>query len=333
MSGAEAVAVPRGAALSVAVVGTESLAHFTDFFGGRVGLDATPEATVGGEAFERHFALPPGSTARAVLMSLGGSPVGRVLGLEFDAPRRPRVSDGRPGPFVGYWNLNFYVDDIRATCAALEADGYAFWSRPVAHSMADDAGAPIEAIFVGPDGVAINLVELAGEGASTVAALRREVAALPKTRSGWTQVSTSAHGTRDAAAAAAFYREALGMAPAIDTVLESPEVNRITGRPPEARSRVVWMRGAHPYGKVAFSQPLNYAMPDRTRDAVAPAVGYLAQGFEVPDLDAALAAALRCGAERVTAPETVPLAAGYAPRAAMLRVPGSGALAQFLEAR
>ena len=56
-----------------------------------------------------------------------------VLGLEFDAPRRQRVSDGRRGPFVGYWNLNFYVDDIRATCAALEADGYAFWSRPVAH--------------------------------------------------------------------------------------------------------------------------------------------------------------------------------------------------------
>ncbi|NBU26310.1 MAG: hypothetical protein EBS39_11995, partial [Gammaproteobacteria bacterium] len=146
-----------GAALSVAVVGTESLARFTDFFGGRVGLDATPEVTVGGDAFERHFALPPGSTARAVLMSLGGSPVGRVLGLQFDAPQRRRVSDGRPGPFVGYWNLNFYVDDIRATCAALEADGCAFWSRPVSHAMAGDAGAPVEAIFVGPDGVAINL--------------------------------------------------------------------------------------------------------------------------------------------------------------------------------
>ncbi|NBU24225.1 MAG: hypothetical protein EBS39_01100 [Gammaproteobacteria bacterium] len=197
--------------------------------------------------------------------------------------------------------------------------------------MAGDAGAPVEAIFVGPDGVAINLVELTGEGASTVAALRREVASLPKTRSGWTQVSTSAHGTRDADAAAAFYREALGMTPAIDTVLESPEVNRITGRPPDARSRVVWMRGAHPYGKVAFSQPLNYTMPDRTRDAVAPAIGYLAQGFEVPDLDAALAAARRCGAEQVSEAATVPLAAGCSPRAAMLRVPGSGALAQLSE--
>jgi catechol 2,3-dioxygenase-like lactoylglutathione lyase family enzyme len=267
-----------------------------------------------------------------VLMSLGGSPVGRVLGLRFDAPQRRFVSDGRPGPFVGYWNLNFYVDDIRATCAALERDGWSFWSRPVGHAMAGDAGAPVEAIFLGPDNVAINLVELAGEGGSTVAALRREAAALPRTRTGWTQVSTSAHGTRDATAASAFYREALGMSPAIDTVLESPEVNRITGRPPGARSRVVWMRGAHPYGKVAFSQPLNYAMPDRARDAAAPAIGYLAQGFEVPDLDAALAAAARCGAERAADPERVPLAAGFAPRAAMVRVPGSGALAQLLEA-
>jgi catechol 2,3-dioxygenase-like lactoylglutathione lyase family enzyme len=318
--------------LGWAIVGTASLEAFVEFYSGQLGMDASRPAELGGEAFERHWGLPPGSRARSVLMSVGSSAVGRVLGIEFAARGRRWVADESRGPFIGYWNLNFYVDGIVEACERLAAQDFPFWSRPISHQVGQGAGAPTEAIFLGPDRVAINLVELGGATGSTVDELRQETAALPRSRTGYSQVATTAHATRDLAAALAFHREVLGLWPTIDTVLESPAVNELTGRPREARTRVVWMRGAHPYGKVALSQPLNYALADRASDTSAPAIGYLAQGFVVPDLARALERAAACGAPRLGEPDAVALAAGPPVRAALLRSPGSGALVQLVQA-
>ena len=315
----------------MAIVGTASIDAFVGFYAGELGMDASPVAELGGEAFEHHWGLPPGSRARAVLMSVGGSEVGRVLGLEFAAGERRWIADEARGPFIGYWNLNFYVDGIVDTCARLAARGYRFWSRPISHEVGQGAGAPIEAIFLGPDRVAINLVELGGATGSTVAELRQETAGLPRSRTGFSQVATTAHATRDIEAALAFHRDVLGMRPTIDTVLESPAVNELTGRPREARTHVVWMRGDHPYGKVALSQPLNYTLADRASATRAPAIGYLAQGFAVADLPRALATAAALGATAFAAPGVVQLAANLQVTAALLCSPGSGALVQLVQ--
>ena len=318
--------------LGCAIIGTAALEDFIGFYGGELGMDASPVAELGGAAFEGHWGLPPGSRARSVLMSVGGSDVGRVLGIEFAGRERRIIADETRGPFIGYWNLNFYVDGIVETCARLAARGYRFWSRPISHQVGQGAGAPIEAIFLGPDRVAINLVELGGASGSAVAELRQETAGLPRSRGGFSQVATTAHATRDLEAALVFHRDVLGLRPTIDTVLESPAVNELTGRPRGARTRVVWMRGEHPYGKVALSQPLNYVLADRTGDMAAPAIGYLAQSFAVPDLPRAIAAAAACGAMPIGEPGAVELAATLRVTAALLRSPGSGAPVQLVQA-
>ncbi len=317
--------------LSISTLGTTSIERFLDFYEGQLGMQASPIETLGGTSFEGHWSLPPGSTARAVLLSVGGSPVGRVLGLQFSAPKPLRLTDGSRGPFIGYWNLNFYVDRIVEACADLEARGFRFWSKPTQHAVAGGAGAPVEAIFLGPDDVAINLVQLDDRPGSTIGEIHRETAHLPRSRTGYSQVATSPHATRDIESAARFYRDVLGMWPSIDAILESPAVNAMTGRPSDARTRVIWLRGSHPYGKIALSQPLNYELVDRARNAAAPAIGYLAQGFAVTDLDAALGRAAACGAARLGEPQFLDLPGGLCLRTALLRAPGSGALVQLFE--
>ncbi len=321
----------HGSSIGIAILGTASLERCLDFYAGQLGMDASAVAALGGAAFERHWGLPAGSTARAALLSVGGSSVGRVLAIEFDSPHARRVSDGTRGPFIGYWNLNFYVDEIEAPCRALAAQGYTFWSKPVRHAVAGGGGAPVEAIFLGPDQVAINLVELDGAPGSPIEAIWRETRELPRSRLGFSQVATSAHATRDVAAAARFHREVLGMWPAVDAVLDSPAANELTGRPREARTRVIWMRGDHPYGKVALSEPLNYTLVDRASDVVAPAIGYLAQSFPVADLELAMDRAAQCGAPVLGEPEDLELPGGLRLRACLLRAPGSGALLQLTQ--
>lgn len=321
-----------GGSLSLAIVGTASIERFRDFYAGELGLDASDTLVLEGAAFERFWQLPPGSRARAVLMSLGGSKVGRVLGVEFDGARRARIATGRAGPHFGYWNLNFYVRGIAEACARLERAGLRFWTRPVRNLVAGGAGAPLEAICMGPDGVAINLVEPLGPPGSTVAQLAREIELLPRTRTGYSQVATSAHATPDLEATLRLYREVLGMSASIDAVMESPAVNALTGRPRDARTRTVWLRGPHPYGKVALSQPLNYTLEDRASAAAAPAVGYLAQAFAVESLDVALSKAAAIGAQVLAEPQPLVLPGGGASlRAALMRAPGSGALVQLHE--
>jgi catechol 2,3-dioxygenase-like lactoylglutathione lyase family enzyme len=325
-----------GSPLAIAILGVSSIATARAFYGDVIGLSASPEVVWRGEAFERHWNLPAGSSARAMMFSAPWTPgtgpkVGRVLALAFDAPVREQIVQSGDRTYRGLWNLNFYVDDIRATTKALQAKGFHFWSEPVGYEVSAKAGAPVEVLFDGPDQLAINLVELTGDESSTIGRLRAEVNRLGKSPTGFTQVSTTSHSIVDFDKAFAFYSQVLGMTPHIDDVLSKPETNHFLNRPRDARTRATFMAGAHQFGKVAMSHPLNYAVPDRTPLAVPPNIGYLAQSFEVPSLARALEACALVGAHSFSGPLEIEIPGLGPASATIVRNPGSGALMHLFE--
>ncbi|NKB43566.1 MAG: hypothetical protein GKS03_04730, partial [Alphaproteobacteria bacterium] len=149
-----------GSPLSIAVLGVSSLEEVRKFYGDVVGLDASDPAVLAGPGFEAHWNLPTESTAEAIMFSAGDSQVGRVLAIKFHAEDRVTIPQPGDRTYRGLWNLNFYVDDIRATTKALQAKGFGFWSEPIGYEVSAAAGQPVEVLFDGPDGLAINLVEL-----------------------------------------------------------------------------------------------------------------------------------------------------------------------------
>ena len=266
------------------------------------------------------------------MLSHGRRRTGRILLLEFDGSNRQRVRKGGERTMLGLWNLNFYVDDIRATTRALTARGYRFWSEPVGYDISRRVGRPVEVVFDGPDGLAINLVELSGGSPhSVIGRIRRYYERHGRTRTGFSPVTTTSHAVRSHARALAFYREVLGMNVLIDEVLARPETNRFLGRPKNGRTRSTFLQGGHPFGKVALSYPLNYELPDRVALAVAPNIGYLAQGFLVESLAEATKACARVDARIVTPAVTVSLPGLGGHRAMLVRNPGSGALMELIE--
>jgi nitrite reductase/ring-hydroxylating ferredoxin subunit/uncharacterized glyoxalase superfamily protein PhnB len=320
--------------LAAAILGVESLDRSTAFYRDVVGLDAGPEVLLEGADFEAHWGLPRGARARSRCLIAAGCEMGAVTLIEFEAmpPReRRRVRRDGEATVLGLWNLNFYVEDIRAVCRDLAAAGHVLWSAATSHEVGTTEGAPVEALFDGPDGVAINLVELTGGDDTVIGRMRAAVRALGHTRTGWTAVATTSHSVRDADAAARFYREVLGHNVLMDAVLDKPASNHFLRRPEGAKTRALFMTAGHAFGKIALSQPLNYAVPDRVAAAVAPNVGYLAQSFDVADLDRALQLAVGVGAEIASSPVTVDARGiGSAERAALLRCPGSAALIQLV---
>jgi catechol 2,3-dioxygenase-like lactoylglutathione lyase family enzyme len=256
-----------------------------------------------------------------------------VVLLEFAAQQRERIR--RPGEYTvrGHWNLNFYVRDIRAVARDLAARGLEFWSEPVGYEVSAASGAPIEVLFEGPDGVVINLVQLAGGADTVIGRVRAAVEQVGYTSTGWSAVATTSHSTADATAAQRFYTESFGLATLMDEILDKPETNHFLRRPAQARTRAVFLAGAHPYGKIALSQNLNYTVPDHVAIARAPHIGYLAQSFTTRDLAATAARALAAGASPFSDPALVDARAqGSECVAQMLRVPASGALVQLVEA-
>ncbi|MBL8643360.1 MAG: VOC family protein [Rhodospirillaceae bacterium] len=327
-----------GSPLAFALLGVSRIETALAFYRDIIGLDAAAEVTWSGPAFERHFNLPAGASARAVMFSFQGAPglspqVGRVLALEFNAKDRITVPQKGDRTYRGLWNLNFYVDDIRATTRDLKAKGFDFWSEPVGYEVSAKAGAPVEVLFDGPDNLAINLVELTGGPGSTIGQLKAEVAALGKTKQGFTQVATTSHSIVDHAKALAFYTQVLGMHVRIDDVLNKPETNHFLGRPRGAETRATFMAGDHQFGKVALSYPLNYAVPDKVPLAVPPNIGYLAQGFAVASLARAEGAARAVGAEIFSPPLAIDIPGVGAASAMIVRNPGSGALIQLFEVK
>lgn len=320
-----------GRPLAAAVLGVSSLATAKAFYGDVIGLQASDPEILSGPAFERHWNLPPASSAAAMLFWHGEDPVGRVLAVEFHAETRIQIPQPGDRTYRGLWNLNFYVDDIRGTTKDLQEKGYTFWSEPVGYEVSAKAGQPVEVLFDGPDGLAINLVELTGDDTTAIGKLRQEVDAYGKTSTGFTPVSTTSHSITDHAKALAFYTDVLGLHVIIDDVLNKPETNHFLGRPEGAETRATFVSGDHPFGKIALSHPLNYKAPDKGDSQVPPNIGYLAQSFLVSDLSAALQKCDVIGARRFSDPVEIMIPGAGARVSAVVRNPGSGALMELVE--
>jgi catechol 2,3-dioxygenase-like lactoylglutathione lyase family enzyme len=336
------IVAPDGAPLAIAVVSARDLEVSTRFYADVIGLDAGEAMRWSGPAFERLWGLPDGAAAQCRLLGAGSSPVGRLLLVEFDERSLPAGTVREPihlradSQQIGLANLNFYDADIRATTARLKAAGYVFWSEPTQHSLTAGVGNPIEVVFDGPDGIAINLVELAStDPATRVGQMRAYVERHGRTRTGFTPVVTTSHVVRSIARARAFYERVLRMGALIDEELSIDRVNAFLRLPQGARTHITFMQGNHMFGKIALGEPLNYAdaCVDLRPRAHAPNVGYLAQAFE-PGSAAALEAALRAcrelDVEFVAGPEVAELPGLGRRTSAMVRNPGSGALQWLL---
>jgi len=326
---------PAGSPLALAVISCLRLETSLEFYRDQIGLDAGPVELWHGADFERLWQLPEGSRARSCLLGQGASNVGRVMLLEFDVrsladelQREPIQREPHSRVF-GLANLNFYARSIETAAAEIIARGGQPWTEPTRHSLDAAVGNPIEVIFDGPDHLAINLVELTGRDPSTrIGQMRAYVESAGYTHRGYTPIVTTSHVVRSLAAAREFYEQVLAMGVLIDDELRAPHVNRFLRLPDDAITRVMFMQGGHMFGKIAVSEPLNYAgrCEDLRPRARAPNIGYLAQGFEVGDLDAAQRACLRLGVE-VAAPRRVIEVPGLGRREQLLvRNPGSGAL-------
>jgi catechol 2,3-dioxygenase-like lactoylglutathione lyase family enzyme len=180
--------------------------------------------------------------------------------------------------------------------------------------------------------VVINLVELLTEDPKTmIGHLYHFVAGYGRTATGFTPVVTTAHTVTDMPKALEFYYGPLGMKLFAESVLEGEAPNRMVNLPAEAKTHSVLIQGDHEYGKIALAAPMNYEVPSLVPDAVAPNIGYLAQSFEVDDLDAVAAACADLGAEVFTAPVEIDLPGRGRCKALVVRNPGSGALQEIFQ--
>lgn len=323
------IVAPDGSPLALAVISCSSLDASLHFYRDLIGFDASAEEEWGGEWFEELWRLPAGASARACLLTACGMPVGRILLLEFHSAQREIIQQRPSSAAIGLNNLNFYVRDLSAVVRELTARGFRFWSQPTQHSLTAGVGNPLEVIFDGPDGVAINLIELTSTDLATrVGQMRAYMEHCGYTRSGFTPVVTTSHVCRDLAAARHFYETVLHMGALIDEEVSAEHVNAFLRLPPDARTHLTFMQGNHMFGKIALSGPLNYLQrcDDLTLRAKAPDIGYLAQGFEVPNVDGAYTAALAAGAVVIEAPGNAELPGLGTRRQFMVRNPGSGAL-------
>jgi catechol 2,3-dioxygenase-like lactoylglutathione lyase family enzyme len=320
----------------VAVIGCQSLETSLAFYVDSMGFEAGPVHEWSGADFERWWSLPTGSHARTCLLAANNCAVGRVLLLEFAAAKRELIQPIPNCQAIGLLNLNFYTADARASVAKLRAKGYRFWTEPTQHSLNAGVGNPIEVIFDGPDGVAMNLVELTSRDTNTrIGQMRAYVERIGYTAHGFTPVVTTSHVARSVERCCEFYRKVCGMGLLFEDVMTADHVNAFLRIPPGGRTKIVFMQGNHMFGKIAVSEPLNYLdqCVDLQPAAHAPNIGYLAQIFEVSDLSAAVAAANVLGVERV-AERTRAAVPGLGLREqVMLRNPGSGALMWLVAGR
>jgi catechol 2,3-dioxygenase-like lactoylglutathione lyase family enzyme len=323
------IVAPEGSPLSVAVISCRSLETSLAFYVDCMGFDAGQVREWSGVDFERWWTLPPGAHARACLLTANNCAVGRVLLLEFAAAKRELIQPIPNSQAIGLVNLNFYTADARASVAMLRAKGYRFWTEPTQHSLNAGVGNPIEVIFDGPDGVAMNLVELTSRDVSTrIGQMRAYVEHHGYNVKGFTPVVTTSHVARSVERCCEFYRKVCGMGPLFEDVMNADHVNAFLRIPSGGRTKIVFMQGSHMFGKIAVSEPLNYLdqCVDLQPAAHAPNIGYLAQIFAVKDLGAALGAASLLGSEAVATRRRMDLPDHGLREQAMVRNPGSGAL-------
>ena len=321
------IIAPDGSPLSVAVIGVADMEASLHFYRDLIGLTAHDKVTWSGSGLETLWHLPEGSKADAVFCDLPECPVGRVLLLDFEAENREEIRSDETPRAYGLVNLNFYTDDIVVDTEMLKGHGYRFWSEPTGYEMSEKAGAPIEVIFDGPDTVSINLVELATTDPTTrVGQMRAYVDKHGRTPTGFTPVVTTSHCAKDIDKAVAFYETVLKSGVLIDEIMDLKEQNHFLRLPDNAKTAVKFMQGNHMFGKIALSMPVNYECDDLVPRAHAPNIGYIAQMFEVSDLDYAEKASGDVGAEPYAPRDTYDVPGLGPVEAFTVRNPGSGAL-------
>jgi len=324
--------VPDSAPVSVVVIGVENLDVSLQFYVATLGLEVIEQLTCQGPEFERHWNLPNGSTARCAFLGHGVDPVGRVQLMEFDAADRKHIRTPETKRATGLFNLNIYSSDIFADCEMLKSKGFNFWSDPAHNNFGPAVGELYEVAFDAPDGVVINMIQLLTEDPNTVSG--RLLVFLEKygrTRTGFTAVATTAHGVQDMEKALEFYFGPLKMTTFMDTTLKGAETNKAMSLPEDAETRSVFIQGDHEYGKIGLSSPLNYEIPNLVPDAVPPNIGYLAQSFQVNDLNQIANECIGIDVEIISGPEEIILPGRGLCRAMVVRNPGSGALHEIFQ--
>lgn len=321
-----------GAPVSVVVIGVADLDASLGFYADTLGLERIDSGVLQGGDFERYWRLPAGTTARWAFLGHGTDPVGRIQLIEFSGTDRRQARPAGLRRAVGLFNLNIYASDIRRDYARLQAQGFRFWSEPAHNNFGPAVGETMEASFDGPDGVVINLIQLLTDDPRTVIGhITQFIDGYGRTATGFTSVVTTAHTVTDMDKALAFYYGPLGMTLFLESVLEGPVTNRALSLPAEARTRSVIVQGNHEYGKIALASALNYEIPSLVAEALPPNIGYLAQSFQVADLEATARACAAIGVETFSGPAERVLPGRGRCRAMLVRNPGSGALQELFQ--
>jgi catechol 2,3-dioxygenase-like lactoylglutathione lyase family enzyme len=321
------------APVSAVVIGARNLDDSLKFYAGTLGLEVAESRTWQGPEFERYWHLPAGSKARCAFLEHGADPVGRIQLMEFDAPDRKLVRPPDIRRATGLFNLNIYASDMAKDYAKLRSQGFNFWSEPARNNFGPAVGETLEGAFDGPDGVVINLIQLLSDDPKTVIGhIVAFIAEYGRTPTGFTSVVTTAAGVLDMDKALAFYYGPLRMTLFIESVLKGAVTNRALCLPEHCETRSVIVQGAHEYGKIALATPMNYEVPNLVRDAVPPNIGYLAQSFQVADLDEAAKGCATVGAAVFSAPMDIDLPGRGRCASMIVRNPGSGALQELFQA-
>jgi catechol 2,3-dioxygenase-like lactoylglutathione lyase family enzyme len=322
-----------GKPVSVVVIGVENLDTSLKFYADTVGLAIVERRTWQGPDFESYWRVPKGTTARCAFLAHGADPVGRIQLMEFSGSGRKVARPATIRRAVGLFNINIYASDIQRDYARLKAQGFNFWSTPAHNNFGPAVGETMEAAFDGPDGVVINLIELiSGDPKTVIGHIVKFIDGYGRTPTGFTSVVTTAHSVADMEKALAFYYGPLRMSLFLESVLQGEVTNRALSLPPESRTRSVIVQGNHEYGKIALATGLNYQLPSLVPDQVPPNIGYLAQSFQVRDLDAATEGCAAVGAEVFSGPTRIDLPGRGRCKAIVVRNPGSGALQELFEA-
>jgi catechol 2,3-dioxygenase-like lactoylglutathione lyase family enzyme len=318
--------------VSVVVIGVENLDASLAFYSGTVGLEVAETRTWQGSAFERYWQVPAGTKARCAFLEHGADPVGRIQLMEFDASERKLVRPLEVRRATGLFNLNLYSSDMAKDYEQLKSQGFNFWSEPARNNFGPAVGETLEAAFDGPDGVVINMIQLLTEDPKTVIGhIVSFISEYGRTPTGFTSVVTTAHSVLDMEKALAFYYGPLHMSLFIESILEGAETNRALCLPEDSRTRSVIVQGDHEYGKIALATPLNYEVPNLVPDAVPPNIGYLAQSFQIGDIDEAASACAAVGAEEFSTPLDIDLPGRGKCASMLVRNPGSGALQELFQ--
>lgn len=318
-----------GSPLFAAVLSVSSLKEARHFYEGALGFNASAVQMHSGDIFERYWRLPCGSSAKSISFSMNNEAVGRIVTMEFHVPYRQVIPQPGDRTYIGLWNLNFYVDDIYSSTKSLQKNGYRFWSEPILYKVSAAAGQPIEVLFDGPDGLAINLVQLTG-GDTVIGRLKDRVSKAGKTMKGYSPVSTTSHSVDCYLPVRQFYEGVLGLKVFIDDTLDKEETNYFLRRPRTARTRATFLENSSPYGKIALSYPLNYKVPDRRQLQVPPNIGYVAQSFIVQDIEEAVFLCNTMAISIYSGPLTILLPDIGLCKSVIVHSPGSGALIQLI---